>query len=147
MRTEVVKICAAAMALVVLATAQDLSPLALGAKPPLLLVFGCIAGAPVAIGAGLFTDALSGLPFGCSAVFFFGVALLVRFIKPFAFLTTIISAALYQTWIAMWGGDVSMHSAYVAAAYAIILYPMAHWALRSVKRHAGIDDIGEGAVK
>jgi hypothetical protein len=146
-RTEIVKICAATVALVALAAAQDLSPLAFGTKPPLLLVFGCIAGAPAAIGAGLFTDALSGLPFGCSAVFFFGVALLVRFLKPFAFLATAISAALYQTWIAMWGGDVPMQSAYVAAVYAIILYPVAHSALRSVKRHAGIDAVSEGAVK
>ena len=141
MRTEIVKICAAATALLVLAAAQDMSPLAFGTKPPLLLVFGCIAGAPAAIGAGLFTDALSGLPFGCSAVFFFVAALLLRFLKPFAFLVTILSAALYQVWTALWGGDAPLQSAYAAATYVAFLYPLARAALRFVKRHTGIESI------
>lgn len=140
-KTEIVKICAAVSALVVLAAAQDLSPLAFGAKPPLLFVLGCTAGAPVAIGAGLFADALSGLPFGCSAAFFLGAALLVRFLKPFAFPVTVLSAALYQVWMSLWGGDAPLQSAYAAAAYAAVLYHIAHLALRSVKRHAGIETI------
>ena len=140
-KTEIAKICAAASALVALAAAQDLSPMAFGTKPPLLLVLGCVAGAPVAIGAGLFADALSGLPFGCSAAFFLGASLLVRFLKPFAFPAAILSAALYQIWMAMWGGDMPLRSAYAAAACAAVLYPMACRVLRSVKRNAGIETV------
>ena len=147
MKTELTRICAALTALVLLAAAQDLAPVVFGTKPPLLLVFGCVAGAPAAIGAGLFTDALSGLPFGCSAMFFFGTALLVRFLKPFALLTTIVSAAFYQLWMAMWGGDIPTHSAYAAAACAMILYPVAVHTLRAAKRHAGIDAINKGVAK
>lgn len=147
MKTELAKICAALTALVILAAAQDLAPVVFGTKPPLLLVFGCVAGAPAAIGAGLFTDALSGLPFGCSAMFFFGAALLARFFKPFALLTAIVSAALYQLWMAMWGGDVPVHSAYAAAVYALILHPVAIQASMAAKRHAGINAIGKGVAK
>ena len=147
MKTELAKICAALTALVILAAAQDLSPVVLGTKPPVLLVFGCVAGAPAAIGAGLFTDALGGLPFGCSAVFYFGAALLVRYLKPFALLATAAAAASCQLWTAMWGGDVPAHSAYAAAAYALMLHPVAVMALRAAKRHAGIDAVGKGAVK
>ena len=147
MKTELTRICAALTALVLLAAAQDLAPVVFGTKPPLLLVFGCVAGAPAAIGAGLFTDALSGLPFGCSAMFFFGAALLVRFLKPFALLTTIVSAAFYQLWMAMWGGDVPAHSSYAAGACAMFLYPVAVHALRAAKRHAGIDAINKGVAK
>ena len=146
-KTEIAKICAALTALVVLAAVQDLSPVAFGTKPPLLFVFGCAAGAPAAIGAGLFTDALGGLPFGCSAVFFFGAALLVRFLKPFALPAAAVSAALCQLWTAMWGGDVPAHSAYAAAAYAIVLYPVAIRAIGAAKRHAGIEAVDGGAAK
>ena len=147
MKTELAKICAALTALVILAATQDLAPTVFGTKPPFLFVFGCVAGAPAAIGAGLFTDALSGLPFGCSAMFFFGAALLGRFLKPFALLTTTVSAAFYQLWMAMWGGDVPAHSAYAAAACAMILYPAAVQALREAKRHAGIDAMNKGVAK
>jgi hypothetical protein len=125
----------------ILAASQDLSPDIYGAKPPLLLMFGCIAGIPAAIGAGLFTDALSGLPFGCSAVFCLIAALAVRFLRQFAFLTTVLSAALYQVWLAMWGGDAPVQSAYAALAYAVVLYPAACAALSSVKRHIGIEAV------
>ena len=145
-RTELVKVCAALTALLFLAAAQDLSPVVFGAKPPFLLMFGCLAGVPAAIGAGLFTDALSGLPFGCSAVFFFASALAVRFLKMFALLTVAVSAALYQIWLSVWGGNVSLQSSYTALAFALILYPVACKALRSAKRYAGIDkNVGASA--
>lgn len=146
-KTELVKICVAAAALLAIAAVQDVSPAVFGAKPPFLLLFGCIAGVPAAIGAGLFTDALSGLPFGCSAVFFLVSALAVRFMKPCAFPATVLCAALYQAWLAMWGGETSMQSAYAAAVYAAILQPAMHAAFRSVKRHAGIEFDGGDCVK
>ena len=147
MKTELTKICAALTALVILAAIQDFSPIVFGTKPPLLLVFGCVAGAPAAIGAGLFTDALSELPFGCSAMFYFGIALLVRFFRPFALLITIVSAAFYQLWMMMWGCEVPAHSAYVTATFAMILYPVAVIAFRAAKRHAGIDAVSKGVAK
>ena len=146
MKTELAKICVAAAALLSIAAVQDVSPVIFGIKPPLLLLFGCIAGVPAAIGAGLFTDALSDLPFGCSAVFFLASALTVRFMKSFAFTATVLCAALYQAWLAMWGGETSVQSAYAALACAAILQPVMRAAILSVKRHAGIElDGGENA--
>ena len=146
MRTNLVKICAATVALMILAAVQDLSPAIFGAKPPLLLLFGCIAGVPAAIVAGLFTDALSDLPFGCSAVFYLAAALAVRFLKRSAFLAAVLSAALYQAWLAMWGGGAPVRSAYAAFAYAVALYPAACAMLVSAKRHIGIEAVeSEGA--
>ena len=138
MKTELVKILAAFTGLLALAAAQDLSPAVFGAKPPLLLVFGCIAGAPAAVAAGLFADALGGLPFGCSAIFFLAAALLSRFLKSFAFLVTILSAALYQVWLGIWGGDAPFITAYVAFAYAAVLFPLVRKMFLSVKQHTGI---------
>ena len=146
-KTDLVKILAAFTGLLALAAAQDLAPVAFGAKPPLLLVFGCIAGAPVAVAAGLFADALGGLPFGCSAVFFLAAALLSRFLKSFAFLVAILSAALYQVWLGIWGGDAPFITAYVAFAYAAVLFPLVHKAFLSVKLHTGIHKKDEEGVK
>lgn len=140
-KTNLVKICASTVALLILAAAQDLSPAVFGAKPPLLLLFGCIAGVPAAIGAGLFTDALSGLPFGCSAVFYLAAALAVRFLKQFAFLTAVVSAALYQIWLSIWGGEASAQSTYVASAYVVALYPVACAVMCTAKRHVGLETI------
>lgn len=144
MKTEFVKICAAFTAILALAAVQDISPSVFGTKPPLLLIFGCIAGVPAAIGAGLFADALSGLPFGCSAVYFLAAALAVRFARRFAFLITVLSSALYQIWLAMWGGDTPMQSAYAAFGIAVALYPAACAILHLVKRHAGIENSVDG---
>ena len=119
------------------------SPAIYGAKPPLLLVFGCIAGAPVAVAAGLFADALGGLPFGCSAVFFLAAALLSRFLRPFAFPAAIISAALYQIWLGIWGGDAPFASAYVAAGLAAIMHPPVRKAFLAVELHTGIRQCGK----
>ena len=104
MKADLTRLCAALFGLVVCAAAQDLAPTLLGAKPPLLLLFGCLAGIPTAIGAGLFTDALGGLPFGCSALFFLAVALFVRLARPAALVGVMLAAGLYQLWIALWGG-------------------------------------------
>ena len=138
-KTEFVKICAAVAGIVALAAAQDLMPTALGTKPPFLLVFGCLSGAPASVAAGLFADALGGLPFGCSAAFFLTVTLLVRCLKSFAFLVTAVSAAIYQIWLLVWGENVPLHSMYAAAAYAVILFPVMRKAIISIKLHTGID--------
>ena len=137
-KTELVKIFAAFTGLLTIAAMQDLAPAMFGAKPPLLLMFGCIAGAPAAIAAGLFADALGGLPFGCSAIFFLAAALLSRFLKPFAFLVAILSAALYQVWLGIWGGNAPFITAYVAFAYAAVLFPLVRKTFLSVKLHTGI---------
>ena len=139
MKTELVKVCAGISTLLFLAAVQDLAPVAFGAKPPLLLVFACIAGAPAAIAAGLFTDALGGLPFGCSAMFYLAVALLSRFFRYFAFLVAVASAALYQGWLLLWGEDIPLHTVYIAVAYAIILFPLAQLVFLPAKKHLGID--------
>lgn len=139
MKTELVKTAAAAAGLTILAAAQDLSPVMFGAKPPFLLVLGCIAGAPTAIAAGLFTDALSGLPFGCSAVFFLAAALLARWRRSSAFPLTVAAAALYQMWLIAWGADLPSGSSVSALAYAAVMYPVLCATILAVKRHAGID--------
>jgi hypothetical protein len=146
-KTELTKAAAAAMGLVVLAAAQDLAPAAFGAKPPFLLVFGCIAGIPAAIAAGLFADALSALPFGCSAVFFFAAAFAVRYLPAVAYPTTVAAAALYQLWLIAWGGDMPVSSFSIALAYAAILYPATRMAVHGAKRRAGIDNPGKEPAK
>ena len=146
MKTEIVKICAAVAGILALAAAQDLFPSAFGTKPPLLLVFGCIAGVPAAVAAGLFADALGGLPFGCSAAFFLAAALLTRFLKSFSFPVAIVSAAMYQIWLLLWGGNVPLHTIYAAVIYAAVLVPAMRMVMSSVKLHTGIDMRGkEGA--
>jgi hypothetical protein len=145
-KTEIVKICAAVAGILALAAAQDLFPSSFGTKPPLLLVFGCIAGVPAAVAAGLFADALGGLPFGCSAAFFLAAALLTRFLKSFSFPVAIVSAAMYQIWLLLWGGNVPLHTIYAAVIYAAILFPAMRMVMSSVKLHTGIDMRGkEGA--
>ena len=146
-KTNLVKIFAAFTGLLTLAAAQDLAPVAFGAKPPLLLVFGCIAGAPVAVAAGLFADALGGLPFGCSAVFFLAAALLSRFLKSFAFLVAILSAALYQVWLGIWGGNAPFITAYVAFTYAAALFPLVRRMFLAVKLHTGIHQCEKESLK
>ena len=147
MKTELTKAAAAATGLVVLAAAQDLAPVAFGAKPPFLLVFGCIAGVPAAIAAGLFADALSALPFGCSAVFFVAAALATRRFGSAAYPATVAAAALYQLWLIAWGGEMPVSSACTALAYAAILYPATRMAVRGAKRRAGIDRSGKEAAQ
>jgi hypothetical protein len=137
--TELVKICAGLSSLLFLAAMQDLAPATFGVKPPLLLMFACIAGAPAAIAAGLFTDTLGGLPFGCSAIFYLVAALLSRLFKPFAFLIAVVSAALYQGWLLLWGESITLYTFYIAIAYAIILFPLAQLVFFPVKKHLGID--------
>lgn len=139
MRTEFVKTLAAIAGIVILATMQDLIPAAYGAKPPFLLMFSCFAGVPTAIVAGLFVDALSGISFGCSAVFYVVAALLVRYFKSSAFLIVVISAALYQVWIIMWGGVTSSASAYMSIVYAIVLYPVGFRIFHNLKLYVGIE--------
>ena len=114
MKADLVRLCAALLGLVACAAAQDLAPTLLGAKPPLLLLFGCLAGIPTAIGAGLFTDALGALPFGCSALFFLAVALFVRLMRPAALVVVMFAAGLYQLWVALWG------DAALGAVYGIV---------------------------
>ena len=147
MKTELTKAAAAATGLVILAAAQDIFPVVFGAKPPFLLVFGCIAGIPTAIAAGLFADALSDLPFGCSALFFVAASLAARHLGAAAYLATVAAAALYQLWLIAWGGDMPVSSSCTALAYAAILYPATCMAVRGAKRRAGIDSFGKEPVK
>lgn len=147
MKTEIVKICAAITGIIALAAAQDMSPAVFGVKPPLLLIFGCIAGVPAAVAAGLFTDALGELPFGCSTVFFPVAALLSRFLKPLALPVTVTAAALYQVWLLIWGGNVSLHTVCTAAACTVILFPVMRIAMHSIKQHIGIDIRGKESAE
>ena len=143
MKTESVKICVTIAILIVLAAAQDMAPCAFAVKPPLLLVFGCTAGAPAAAAAGFFTDALGGLPFGCSAVFFVAAALLCRVSKTLAFPAVVAAAGAYQVWLLLWGGNVPLHSIYASVAYVCVLFPAAKAVFVPFKRHLGIDGNGK----
>ena len=141
MRTESAKVCAILLGLIGCAALQDLSPCIFGAKPPILLIFGCCAGIPAAIGAGLFADALGGLPFGCSAVFYAVAALAVRFLpKPVAITVAILAAAIYQLWIALWGdGGHAAQTLVGACVAAAVLAPAMFALVGPIRRHIGID--------
>ena len=144
MKADLTRLCAALFGLVVCAAAQDLAPTLLGAKPPLLLLFGCLAGIPTAIAAGLFTDALGNLPFGCSALFFLAVALFVRLVRPAALVGVMLAAGLYQLWIALWGGTaLSFRALLGALAAAAVLAPFLQALLRLARRRIGIDVKGD----
>ena len=144
MKADLSRLCAALLGLVVCAAAQDLAPTLLGAKPPLLLLFGCLAGIPAAIGAGLFTDALGNLPFGCSALFFLVVALFVRLVRPAALVGVMLAAGLYQFWIALWGDAAfSLRALLGALATAAVLAPFMQALLRLARRRIGIDVKGD----
>ena len=140
MRGNLAKVCAAILGLVVFAAGQDLSPAFLGAKAPFLLIFGCLAGVPAAIGAGLFADALGGLPFGCSAVFFALAAQGARMAKPMAIAVIIASAAIYQLWVTLWsdGGNTALAVTGAVASTSIIT-PFMCALMRLARRRIGID--------
>ena len=140
MKANLTRICAALLGLVVCAAAQDISPAILGAKPPFLLVFGCFAGIPAAIGAGLFADALGGLPFGCSAVFYAIAALAARLARSMSIGVAILAAVAYQLWIALWSdGGRTAHALAGALAAAAILAPVASALVRLARRRIGLD--------
>ena len=140
MKTELTKICAALFGLVVCAGIQDMAPTVFGAKPPLLLVFGGLAGIPAAIGAGLFADALGGLPFGGSAFFFAVVALAVRLTGGLSFVILVLAAILYQAGIVLWcRGSMNVQLALGAFLAAAALVPILSAALRLARRRIGID--------
>ena len=144
MKADLARLCAALFGLVVCAAAQDLAPTLLGAKPPLLLLFGCLAGITTAIGAGLFTDALGALPFGCSALFFLAIALFVRLVRPAALVGVMLAAGLYQLWIALWSdAALSLRALLGALAAAAILAPFMLALLRLARRRIGIDVKGD----
>ena len=146
MKTDFARLCAALLGLVVCAAAQDLAPTLLGAKPPLLLIFGCLAGIPTAIVAGLFTDALGALPFGCSALFFLAVALFVRLVRPAALVGVMLAAGFYQLWIALWSdAALSLRALLGALAAAAVLAPFMQALLRLARRRIGIDVKGDAA--
>ncbi len=102
MRTDLVRVCAAALGIVLFASAQDMCPAVLGAKAPFLLSFGCVAGIPAAFAAGLVADSLDCLPFGCSAVFFLAAAILARVFRRAALPLTFLSAGAFQLWLSVW---------------------------------------------
>lgn len=140
MKANLVRICAVTLGLVVCAAVQDLSPSILGAKPPVLLVFSCFTGIPAAICAGLFADALGGLPFGCSAVFCAVAALCSRLSRSASIGIAIAAAAIYQLWVALWNGnDGTMHSLVSAIVAATILSPIMLYVIQLARRRIGID--------
>ena len=145
MKAESVRICAVIFGLVICAAAQDLAPMLLGAKPPVLLAFGCFTGVPTAIAAGLFEDALGGVPFGCSAAFFAVAALLARFARRprtdvAAMAVTVAAAGAHQFWIAIWGGGrATVAMAAGAMLAAAILAPLAASLVALARRRIGID--------
>jgi hypothetical protein len=49
-----------------------------------------------------------------------------------------LSAALYQVWLGIWGGNAPFITAYVAFAYAAVLFPLVRKTFLSVKLHTGI---------
>jgi len=139
-KTELTRICAALFGLVVCAGIQDMAPTVLGAKPPLLLVFGGLAGIPAAIGAGLFADALGGLPFGGSAFFFAVVALVVRLVGGFSFVILALAAILYQAGIVLWcRGGMNVQQALGTFLFVAVLVPILSAVLRLARRRIGID--------
>ena len=143
MKTDLTRICAVLLGLVVFAAAQDLSPTLFGTKAPLLLVFGCLAGVPAAIGAGLFADALGGLPFGCSAVFFALAALLARAAKRAPVVAVTAVAGLYPLWLALWDGRAFAWASVAAAAlFALPLAPLMAALLRLARRRIGLNISG-----
>ena len=117
-----------------------MAPAVLGAKPPLLMVFGCLAGIPAAIGAGLFADALGGLPFGGSAFVFAVAAVFVRMMPRGAFLILMPTAALYQTGLVLWSrGNMDAQSVTGALLATAILEPVLAHAIRLGRRRIGLD--------
>lgn len=146
MKAEFTRICAVVLGLVLCASAQDLSPAVFGAKPPLLLMFGCFAGVPAAICAGLFADALSGLPFGCSPAAFAVAAFAVRLSGPAGIFMAAVSAAAYQLWLVPWSeGGFSWVAIASAIVLAAVLAPLTSSALGLARRRIGIDRKGGAA--
>ena len=144
MKTELARICASILGLVVCAAAQDLSPAVRGAKPPILLAFGCLAGIPTAVIAGLFADSLGALPFGCSPIFFLAAAIPVRLSKAAATATVIAAAGAYQLWLALWTSRDSLMAGTLGAfAAAAVIAPAMSLALRRARRIIGIDTGGD----
>ena len=144
MKADLARLCAALLGLVVCAAAQDLAPTVFGAKPPLLLVFGCLAGIPTAIVAGLFADALGAMPFGCSALFFLIAALFARLMRSAALVGVMLAAGLYQLWIALWGDAAfSLRALLGALAAALVLAPFMRVFLQLAHRRIGIDVKGD----
>ena len=142
-KTDITRLCAAALGIVFCAAAQDVAPLIFGAKPPFLLALGCFAGIPTAIVAGLFADALGSMSFGCSAAFFAIVAAAVRFV-PRGWATkvfcVVVAAGAYQLWIALWFGVSTSPGAVLGAKCAAgVVAPAMYVAVKVARRWIGID--------
>lgn len=143
MKTEISKICALLTGLVVIAAAQDMSATVFGAKPPLLLMFGCFAGVPAAVGSGLFADALGGTPFGCSAAIFAVISLAVRAARRISCFTAAAAAALYELWISLWGGTGGFQAVSAAFVMAAAAAPVFSYALAFAKKRMGLEASAE----
>jgi methyl coenzyme M reductase alpha subunit len=143
-KTEIAKVCALLAGLIAIAAAQDMSGTVFGVKPPLLLVFGCFAGVPASVGAGLFADALGGMPFGCSAIIFAAAALSARALRRSAFLIAAVAAAIYELWLSTWGGAGGFAAIATAAGMACIASPVMSFTLAIVKKRIGLDNTDEG---
>lgn len=145
MKAELVRICAIILGVVAFAAAQDVLSTVLDAKPPLLLAFGCVAGVPAAVVAGLFSDVLGGLPFGCSAVFFLAASLLVRLFRSASLAMATGAAVAYQLWLALWGvTEMTGRFACGSLLMAALSVPPMFALMGFARAHAGLDD-GRGA--
>lgn len=107
MKDDLAELALALMALAVGGAAEELLPRCCGIGFPVLLAatvfFARSRGAAVrlafAAAAGVFEDALSGLPVGTSAVFFMLVAFLARHA---AVAWALVAYPLYEVWLAAW---------------------------------------------
>ena len=142
MKADVTRLLAALLGLVVCAAAQDISPAMFGAKAPILLAFGCLAGIPTALFAGLLNDVLGAMPFGCSAMFFLAAAVFTRLARTSAVPTVVLCAVAHQVWASIWGGGMgalSLGGMLVAFVSALVLAPAMRAGLHLARRRIGID--------
>lgn len=138
MKTEIVRYAGLTAAILCAAALQDVMPPFLGVEPPILLVLSCAAGVPGAVLAGVFADALSGVPFGCHALFFAAAAAGVR-ITGIRLPVTLAAAALLPFWLALWGASaVSFAAPFAESALALPLALIAGPAVRRFARLAGL---------
>jgi hypothetical protein len=145
-KTEVAKICAILLGLVVFAAVQDMSGTVFGAKPPVLLVFGSFAGVPAAIAAGLFADALGDMPFGCSAALFALTAVCIRKAPATAPFCVSSAAALHGIWISVWGGAAGLPATAAGVSMALLLAPVMARFIEAMRKHAGLERIKESGT-
>ena len=126
MKSELVRLSLALIALVLGCAAEELLPKPLGVGFPALFAASAyfaarrspVEGILFALAAGAAEDALSSLPFATSAVFFAATAALLRgFRLPLAFVPAAWGA--YQLWLWIWMGSSLEGSVFSRAVAAL----------------------------